>query len=56
MKAYLIPYLGSRPIAAITAQELLGVLRRVEARGRSLGGFYGSPSQRDAQTMMLRRI
>jgi integrase len=35
VKAYLLPYLGSRPIAAITAQELLGVLRRVEARGRN---------------------
>ncbi len=30
----LYPYLGSRPIAAITAQELLAVLRRIEARGR----------------------
>jgi hypothetical protein len=28
------PYLGSKPVAAITAQELLGALRRVEARGR----------------------
>jgi len=35
VKAYLMPYLGSRPVAAITAQELLGVLRRVEARGRN---------------------
>jgi len=35
VKAYLLPYLGSRPISAITAQELLGVLRRVEARGRN---------------------
>jgi integrase len=35
VKSYLLPYLGSRPIAAITAQELLGVLRRVEARGRN---------------------
>ncbi len=30
----LYPYIGSRPIAAITAQELLGALRRIEARGR----------------------
>jgi integrase len=30
----LYPYLGSRPVAAITAQELLVVLRRIEARGR----------------------
>ncbi len=35
VKSYLLPYLGSRPVAAITAQELLGVLRRVEARGRN---------------------
>lgn len=35
VKCYLLPYLGSRPVAAITAQELLGVLRRVEARGRN---------------------
>lgn len=31
----LYPYLGSRPIAAITAQEVLAVLRRIEARGRN---------------------
>jgi integrase len=30
----LYPYIGSRPIAAITAQELLGALRRIESRGR----------------------
>jgi integrase len=30
----LYPYIGSRPIAAITPQELLGALRRIEARGR----------------------
>jgi hypothetical protein len=30
----LYPYLGSRPIGSITAQELLGALRRIEARGR----------------------
>jgi integrase len=30
----LYPYIGSRPISAITAQELLGALRRIEARGR----------------------
>jgi integrase len=35
VKSYLLPYLGTRPAAAITAQELLGVLRRVEARGRN---------------------
>jgi hypothetical protein len=35
VKAYLLPYLGSRPVAAVMAQELLGVLRRVEARGRN---------------------
>jgi len=35
VKAYLMPYLGRRPVAAVTAQELLGVLRRVEARGRN---------------------
>ena len=30
----LYPYLGSRPMASITAQELLSALRRIEARGR----------------------
>ena len=30
----LYPYIGGRPIAAITAQELLVALRRIEARGR----------------------
>lgn len=30
----LFPYLGQRPIARITAPELLQVLRRIEARGR----------------------
>lgn len=30
----LYPYLGSRPVGTITAQELLSALRRIEARGR----------------------
>ena len=30
----LYPYIGSRPIGAVTAQELLATLRRIEARGR----------------------
>ena len=30
----LYPYVGSRPVSAITAQELLTTLRRIEARGR----------------------
>ncbi len=34
LNSALYPYLGSRPVAAITAQELLAVLRRIEARGR----------------------
>src|SRR6185503_6114852 len=34
LRSYLYPYLGSRPISAVTAQELLGALRRVEARGK----------------------
>jgi integrase len=34
LENYLYPYLGSRPIAAITAPELLATLRRIEARGR----------------------
>ncbi len=33
MNNNLIPYLGKRPIIAITASELLAVLRRIEARG-----------------------
>jgi integrase len=31
----LYPYLGSRPMGSITAQELLSALRRIEARGRN---------------------
>ena len=34
LKSFLYPYVGSRPIASITAQELLGALRRIEARGK----------------------
>ena len=34
LNSALYPYLGSRPVAAITAQELLAALRRIEARGR----------------------
>ena len=34
LKSALYPYLGSRPVAEITAQELLAALRRIEARGR----------------------
>ncbi|TLY57783.1 MAG: DUF4102 domain-containing protein, partial [Gammaproteobacteria bacterium] len=29
----LFPYIGSRPVSALTAPELLGVLRRLERRG-----------------------
>ncbi len=35
LKTYLYPYLGSRPISAIAVQELLAVLRRIEARGKN---------------------
>jgi integrase len=34
LNGFLYPYLGRRPVASITAQELLAVLRRIEARGR----------------------
>jgi integrase len=34
LKSFLYPYIGSRPIASITAQELLAALRRIEARGK----------------------
>jgi integrase len=34
LKSALYPYLGSKPVAAITAQEVLTALRRIEARGR----------------------
>jgi integrase len=30
----LFPYIGSRPVSALTAPELLGVLRRLEQRGK----------------------
>jgi integrase len=35
LNTYLCPYLGGRAISAITVQELLGVLRRIEARGKN---------------------
>src|SRR6266478_7554506 len=34
LNSALYPYIGSRPISAVTAQELLTALRRIEARGR----------------------
>lgn len=34
LKSFLYPYVGRRPIASITAQELLAALRRIEARGK----------------------
>ncbi|MGA7538307.1 MAG: hypothetical protein WBW93_06025 [Steroidobacteraceae bacterium] len=34
LKSLLYPYVGSRPVASITAQELLAALRRIEARGK----------------------
>jgi integrase len=34
LNSCLFPYIGSRPIASLTAQELLFALRRIEARGR----------------------
>src|SRR5579863_4795555 len=33
LKSFLYPYVAGRPIASITAQELLVALRRIEARG-----------------------
>jgi len=33
LELYIFPWLGSRPIAEITAPELLAVLRRIESRG-----------------------
>ena len=34
LKSFLYPYIGKRPVGAITAQELLATLRHIEARGR----------------------
>ena len=34
LKSFLYPYIGSRPVKAITAQDLLAALRRIEARGK----------------------
>jgi integrase len=34
LKSFLYPYIGNRPVAGVTAQELLTTLRRIEARGR----------------------
>lgn len=33
-KSFLYLFIGARPVGAITAQELLGALRRIEARGK----------------------
>jgi hypothetical protein len=58
LKSFLYPYIGHRPIGAISAQELLGALRRIEARGRHetahrvralAGRCSGTPSLRDAR-------
>jgi len=35
LRSFLYPYLGNRPVGAISAQEVLGALRRIEARGRN---------------------
>jgi integrase len=34
LKSFLYPYIGNRPVASVSAQELLTTLRRIEARGR----------------------
>ena len=34
-RAFVFPYIGQRPIAAIKALDVLGVLRRIEERGRN---------------------
>jgi integrase len=34
LSSFLYPYIGTRPVADVTAQELQAVLRRIEARGR----------------------
>ena len=34
LKSFLYPYIGSRPVKAILAQELLAALRRIEAWGK----------------------
>ena len=34
ISSFLYPYVGGRAVAAVSAQELLTVLRRIEARGR----------------------
>jgi phosphoglycerate dehydrogenase-like enzyme len=34
LQSFLYPYVGSRPVKEITAQELLAALRRIEARGK----------------------
>jgi hypothetical protein len=34
LKSFLYPYIGKRPVAGISVQEVLATLRRIEARGR----------------------
>jgi integrase len=34
LSSFLYPYIGSRPVGGVSAQELLAVLRRIEARGK----------------------
>ena len=34
LSSFLYPYIGNRAVASVSAQELLAVLRRIEARGR----------------------
>ena len=43
------PYIGARPVKAITAPELLAVLRRVEARGANETAHRAMQGKRVAQ-------
>ncbi len=62
LKSFLNPYIGIRPVVAITAQELLAALRRIEARGSHEtatafapwpAGCFAMPWLRAVRPMML---
>jgi len=60
-----IPYIGGRPVAALSAPEVLSVCRRIEARGAidtthrvkgTISQVYGTPLQRVSQKWAVHSI
>ena len=65
LDSYLFPYIGSKPIKSIRAQQLLTAIRRAEERGKNetahrvralAGGCSDSRWRRGGQTTMYPQI